>query len=196
MRTLWTCGCVVLLVLAVANLPVGLRAGEAEEARKLGVNLVNQRKCREALKWLDKALNLRPDDDRALQARACAWIDLGRFDKALEDVNDALRLNPQNSSAHNTRGGICHHFGRDGQAIACYDRALTLESNMQYAEIVRKNRAKSIRDREDTLHGRLRPPAGDLPKLAREAKAQGPRRVLASTRPSRGLRNEHRDAQR
>ncbi len=165
MRTLWASFRLALMVLAVANPAIGLRADEAEEARELGIKLLNQRKSPEALKWLDKALTMRPDDDRALQAHARAWIDLGRFDKALEDVDDALRLNPQNSSAHNTRGGICHHFGRDGQAIACYDRGLTLESNLQYSEIVRENRAKSIRDREDTLHGRLRPPAGDLPKL-------------------------------
>lgn len=53
--------------------------------------------CIEAIELADEALSIRPVSYEAFYARAKARIDLGMFENALSDVQEAL----QNAPAHN-----------------------------------------------------------------------------------------------
>jgi tetratricopeptide (TPR) repeat protein len=58
--------------------------------------------------------------------------DMGRVDKALEEFEKALAVDPGFYEAYNNRGGALHKMGRPDKAIEDFDRAIVL--NPQYAE--------------------------------------------------------------
>ncbi len=52
----------------------------------------------------DGALSLNRNDPRALDSRAYVYFQLGRYDKAIRDLDDALELNPSLPTAYYVRG--------------------------------------------------------------------------------------------
>ena len=59
-----------------------------------------------------------------LRGRAAA--NLGQYDPALKDLNEALRLDPKSAVAYQDRGNVWHKWGELAKALADYDRALQL----------------------------------------------------------------------
>src|ERR1700722_904883 len=69
----------------------------------------------------------------------------GEYDHALQDYEQALRLNPNNANAHNNRGIIYRIKGDYGRAIADYDEAIWLKNGDFPAAFY--NRALSYADK-------------------------------------------------
>jgi len=63
----------------------------------------------------------------AFDNRGVAYKRKGEFDRALQDYEQAIRLNPTNANAYNNRGVIYRIKGEYGRAIADYDEAISLK---------------------------------------------------------------------
>ena len=60
------------------------------------------------------------------------YIDKGEIDRAIEDFNKAIELNPEFDIAYNNRGVACIGKGEFDRAIEDYSKAIEL--NQDYAE--------------------------------------------------------------
>lgn len=114
------------------------------------------------------ALQIQPSASAYIVSEV-AHFDLKQFSAAYGDLAAGLKLDPNNAVLWSNLGTLCHEFGRYGQAVAAYNRAIRLAPNWP---MPKQERRKSIQAHQDVLTGKLRPPAGDLPQLA----AHGPKR--------------------
>jgi tetratricopeptide (TPR) repeat protein len=64
----------------------------------------------------------------AFDNRGVAYKLKGQYDRALQDYEQAIRLNPSNANAYNNRGVIYRIKGEYGRAIADYDEAIWLKN--------------------------------------------------------------------
>jgi tetratricopeptide (TPR) repeat protein len=62
----------------------------------------------------------------AFDNRGVAYKHKGQYDLALEDYEQAIRLNPSNAHAYNNRGVVYRIKGEYARAIADYDEAISL----------------------------------------------------------------------
>jgi tetratricopeptide (TPR) repeat protein len=63
----------------------------------------------------------------AFDNRGAAYRLKGEYDRALQDYEQAIQLNPSNANAYNNRGIIYRIKGEYGRAIADYDEAIWLK---------------------------------------------------------------------
>jgi Tfp pilus assembly protein PilF len=74
-----------------------------------------------------------PADAEACAARASAWLNKGNYSQALNDYDQAIRLEPKNAQFWTSRGFTWHMKGIDDKERAkCEERALS-----DYAEAIR-----------------------------------------------------------
>lgn len=59
--------------------------------------------------------------------RGNSYAALGRFDRAIEDYDEALRLDPSFASAYTNKGNALGSLGRFEEAIGLFDRAIELD---------------------------------------------------------------------
>ena len=109
----------------------------------LGIILAQQNRNAEALRWIDAALDLRPQSASALANRGGVLRDLGRPEEALADLDRALTISPAIALVWNKRGNVLRDLGRFEEALTSYGRALELKPD--YAEAF-NNRGTVSRD--------------------------------------------------
>ena len=63
------------------------------------------------------------DDAAAYYSRGLAHAELGRYEKAIAEYDEAIRLRPDYVEAYNSRGTAHAELGRHEKAIADYDVA-------------------------------------------------------------------------
>src|SRR5689334_552397 len=68
----------------------------------------------------------RKDLATAFKNRGNAFDDKGQYDRAIEDYDHAIAINPKDADAFNNRGTTYRAMGQYGRAIQDYDRALIL----------------------------------------------------------------------
>jgi tetratricopeptide (TPR) repeat protein len=79
--------------------------------------------------------SLRPDDRATIRSeRALVLLKLDRSVDARADVDEALRIAPENASAIATMGSIDEQLGRKPEAIASYRRALVIKPDLEDAK--------------------------------------------------------------
>lgn len=61
--------------------------------------------------------------------RGIAWRERGEYEKALKDIDFAIKINDQEASYHNSRGTVYHRQEKYQQARENYDKALALKPN-------------------------------------------------------------------
>ena len=83
----------------------------------------------------------------AFDNRGVAYRLKGQYDRALQDYEQALQLNPSNANAYNNRGIIFRIKGEYGRAIADYDEAIWLRKGDFPAAYY--NRALAYADKGD-----------------------------------------------
>jgi len=66
------------------------------------------------------AIKKEPGNYRAFTIRAAAFIQTSRFQDALTDSNEAIRLNPSFGLAYNNRGSALEHMGKLEEAMVDY----------------------------------------------------------------------------
>ncbi|WP_426613190.1 tetratricopeptide repeat protein [Bradyrhizobium sp. McL0616] len=105
------------------------RAPKPEYLASFGTVLQQHGRCEEALNFLDKAIQLRPDDAELWRQQGDIFIQLARLDQALRSFQQALKLNPQHHDAMYKSGVLLFKLGRNEEAIACLDLANSLVPN-------------------------------------------------------------------
>lgn len=92
-----------------------------------GLSYSYKGKLQKALAEANLALKLKPDWERAYNARGGFYFELGRIDLALADYNRALQLDPQYAGVYYNRGCLYLKTEQYERAIADFDRALKLD---------------------------------------------------------------------
>jgi tetratricopeptide (TPR) repeat protein len=111
----------------------------------------------------------RKDLATAFKNRGNAFDDKGQYDRAIEDYDHAIAINPKDADAFNSRGTTHRAMGQYGRAIQDYDQAVILTpksamalNNRCFAKALMGQLEQALVDCNESL--RLRP--GDSNTLA------------------------------
>jgi tetratricopeptide (TPR) repeat protein len=80
----------------------------------------------EALKDLNKSLELSGDKATTYNNRAAVLIDMGKYEDALKDLNKAISLAPGYGAAYNNRGNVHFQLAHYPAALKDYKHAISL----------------------------------------------------------------------
>src|SRR5690349_383622 len=130
--------------IALAGTAMG-HAGLAMAAGNLDVT-----KCGMALLQADYDAAL-PSCDRALQSgdlsdsqradvlnnRGAAYVGKGDYDRAIQDFNQAIRLNPDNDNPYINRASAYANQGKYDQAIEGFDQAIRLDPSYTFTSLLK-----------------------------------------------------------
>ena len=93
----------------------------------LGIALLNNDRYQDAIKFLNKAIELNPNNFVAYNNRGNAKDELGKHEEAIKDYDKAIELDPDSSSALDHRGVAKADLGKHEEAIKDYDKAIELD---------------------------------------------------------------------
>jgi tetratricopeptide (TPR) repeat protein len=96
-----------------------------------------------AIEYSNNAIELQLDYAEAYIARGNAYKDLGQYQRAIEDYNEAIRLKPDDV-AFNNRGIAYTKLGQYQRAIEDYNEAIRLTPNLAAAHYNRGNAYYSL----------------------------------------------------
>lgn len=93
-----------------------------------------------ALKYLEKAIRVAPEDPSVHYNHANALRDAGRLENAIAAYRQAIRLNPENAGYHYNLGMVLEMSGKYNQALESYGRAMEkdpdhLDARINYAAL-------------------------------------------------------------
>lgn len=89
-----------------------------------GIDRVKAGDHEEALKYLDRALEINPDSSDALNNRGVALFHLGRIDEALENLDRAIAIDHENVDAMRNMAFILRSQGHLDHALAIYSAVI------------------------------------------------------------------------
>jgi tetratricopeptide (TPR) repeat protein len=101
----------------------------AEYLASLGTALQKLGRLEEALKALDKAVQLKPEDAELWMDLGNVLVDLERPADALLTFQHVLQLNPRHWDAAYRCGFLLHKQGRSEEAVSCFDLSDRLRPN-------------------------------------------------------------------
>ncbi|MYF99977.1 tetratricopeptide repeat protein [Candidatus Poribacteria bacterium] len=93
----------------------------------------------QAITYLDKAIQLNPEDTFYFMSRGGVKDVLGKHDDAIDDYNQAIKLDPENVHAYNARGNTKNYIGDYKGAKDDYSKSIKLDPNNGEAYKVRGN---------------------------------------------------------
>ncbi len=93
------------------------------------VLLISDGRSIEALDIIDAILARRPNESRALIARALVLESLGQFDEAIEVFSEAIAIDPTSASAYLNRAKLFRSTGDLNNALDDYNRAAELDES-------------------------------------------------------------------
>ena len=92
-----------------------------------GAALVVLGRYEEALKAIDEALRINPNNELAWVNKGNALSRMGDYKGALKAFNAALRANPRYEVAWNNKGNTLARLAKFSEALKCYDLALQVD---------------------------------------------------------------------
>lgn len=105
-----------------------------------GRHLYNQGDVAAALTCFDNALSLKPHQEDLpylYSYKGCCLRDLGRYDEAIDALEQGLTHDEERSDIYNTLGVCCYKTGRYTEAVRHFERAVALNpvSAIDYANL-------------------------------------------------------------
>ncbi|MCP3440327.1 tetratricopeptide repeat protein [Bradyrhizobium sp. CCGUVB14] len=97
-----------------------------EAAYKAGHLLHGLEQFDDALTFLDRSIQAKPDHAPSFHMRALVLKSLKRLDEARADNMRAIELDPTNADTHGNLGNVLQALGRHDQAVLSFDRALAM----------------------------------------------------------------------
>ena len=82
-----------------------------------------------AIKYFNRALEIRPKDGCTYNDKALCLVELGKQNKALECFNEGIRKDRDCASLYHNKGWLLHTLGRYREALLCFQKALELEAD-------------------------------------------------------------------
>ncbi len=98
-----------------------------------GATLILLGRYEEALRAIDKALDLNPRNEVAWLNKGNALTKMGRLVDALRCFNAAIKVNPRYEVAWNNKGNALARLGHLEEALKCYERALAIDAGYRGA---------------------------------------------------------------
>lgn len=102
-----------------------------------------------AIVILDKAIDENPDAFELYHARGRAYIELEKFQQAVDDFGKALQLNPESAEVYNSRGLLFNALGYADEALADAEKAMQLASSGREKNVALNIRADGRRTKKD-----------------------------------------------
>lgn len=87
----------------------------------------------EALRHLQQALAINPNDSESLESAAEAHIALGQFEEASICMKKALVVNPHSANHHFTLGNIHYLQEEFHEALLCFEKSLKIDSSWEFS---------------------------------------------------------------
>jgi tetratricopeptide (TPR) repeat protein/predicted amidophosphoribosyltransferase len=115
---------------------IARRSGEDSVATpwySKGAALVVMGRYEEALKAIDEALRINPNNEVAWVNKGNALSRMNDYRGALKAFNAALRVNPRYEVAWNNKGNTLARLGRYTEALKCYELAIQIDSKYRGA---------------------------------------------------------------
>jgi len=125
--------------------------GEARDWSEKGRCLNRLKHYDEALKCLDKAIEIDSNYARAWAYKGDVLDDLKRYDEALVSLDKAITLDGNDNLAWHWRGHVLNNLKRYEEALASFDRALELDANDKLDWGMRGNVLNNLKCYEEAL---------------------------------------------
>jgi len=100
--------------------------GKARNELKKANDCISKREIAEAQKHIDKALELYPHFAEALTLRGILKLDANDSEGALDDIHEALKLDPSYATAYIAAGAAYNRLGKYDEASLSLDRGVAL----------------------------------------------------------------------
>ncbi|OQC18337.1 MAG: TPR repeat-containing protein YrrB [Firmicutes bacterium ADurb.Bin080] len=110
-------------------------SGNSEKAEDLiskANALINEKGINEpqrALEYLNKAIELQPDNASAYSIRGYIYFSLEKYQQAIDSFNKAIQLNPTKAEYYNSRGTVYRKISQYEKAIEDFNQAILFDSN-------------------------------------------------------------------
>jgi tetratricopeptide (TPR) repeat protein len=98
----------------------------------------------QAERAFDFVVHERPDHADAHRSLAAIYYDQGALLRALQHLQEVVRLDPRDGRPHRMMGDIYKRLGRDGQAIDCFQEALRRTLGRAFANEAREDLAECL----------------------------------------------------
>lgn len=96
----------------------------------LGLLCLQTQRFDEAIKCIENALSIRPDDAQAHANLGLALKGVNRLQEAGKHFQESLKLAPDNPRTYNNLGSIFISLGQAQEAAMCFQQAMALEPNL------------------------------------------------------------------
>jgi len=100
--------------------------GAAYRWYETGNKLYRQRRYLESVAAYEKAIELNPEFDLAINGKAWAFRNLDDLPKSLAAFEEAIKINPYSSEHWNGKGNILYYMSRYRKSLKAYNRALKI----------------------------------------------------------------------
>lgn len=95
----------------------------------MSLSLYHLEKYEEAMKDIDSALKIKPDDLSLWEYKHLFLCNLKKFEDAIKCLNQALKIRPDNWECLRSKGICLDYLRKYDEAIECYDQALKINPN-------------------------------------------------------------------
>jgi predicted O-linked N-acetylglucosamine transferase (SPINDLY family) len=102
----------------------------AKALHLMGIENFSTNLLEAALRNIEQALALEPNDPQFLYNYALVLKNLKRHQLALEAINKSIALDSQSANGHSLRGNILQELKGFVAAIECYDQAIALQADL------------------------------------------------------------------
>ena len=89
--------------------------------------MFKNKKLEQAIKDLDKALEIDPDDLTGLRNKGIVLVNLGKYEEAIKVTDDLLEKYPNNSRLLSRKGLSLEILGKHSEALECLEKALEID---------------------------------------------------------------------
>ena len=131
------------------HVPLPLTAHNVVVLNETGLALHGFKRYDMAMRYFDRAIELRGTVPELHYNRGNTLVALHRFDEAVGSYDTALATKPEYPSAHNNRGYALQQLGRLDEAIAAYDAVLALQPGHPRAGVNRDALLKKAEELSD-----------------------------------------------
>ena len=87
----------------------------------------------DAIKYYDKAIESKPDDDFLYAAKGIVLAELGCRKEAIQCFDKAIESKPDDAFAYSHKGRVLAKLGHYGEAIQCFDKVINLKPDSGFA---------------------------------------------------------------
>jgi len=92
-----------------------------------GVEFVRENQYKQAVESLTRAIQMQPYYTDAYRARFVAYMHMGLYDEAIDDISTVLAVDGDDLELLLTRGAIYQRLQRQGLALKDFDRAISID---------------------------------------------------------------------